>query len=113
MVWRGTVWHGCNTCEEEEDIPLRLSEVDLHDRDEGCIHVITLRCLGVQNLHGEGAPRDPANTIKAHYEYQQSASNTDYCSHGTTGRLESKRSGCRKYAAWPTCRHSMFVTRQT
>lgn len=95
MLLRGIVWRGCSTCEEEEHIPLRLSEVDLHDRDEGCIHVVTLRCLGVQNLDRESAPRDPANTVKAHYKHQQSASNTDYCSHGTIGRLESKHSGCK------------------
>ena len=51
--------HTCLTCKKEQDVPFWFSEMDLHDSDQGCIHVVTLRCLGIQNLYRKGAPRNP------------------------------------------------------
>ena len=57
--------HRCLTCEKEQDIAFWFSEMDLHDGDQGCIHIVTLRCLGIQNLYRKGAPRDPVWHRKA------------------------------------------------
>ena len=48
----------CLASEEEEDVALGLSQVDLHDCDEGGVHVIRLRRAAVQDLNRIGAPRD-------------------------------------------------------
>ena len=57
--------HRCLTCKKEQDISFWFSEMDLHDGDQGCIHVVTLRCFGIQNLYRKGAPRDPVLRRKA------------------------------------------------
>lgn len=57
--------HICFTCKKEQDVAFWFSEMDLHDSDQGCIHVVTLRCLGIQNLYRKGAPRDPVLHRKA------------------------------------------------
>ncbi len=57
--------HRCLTCKKEQDVAFWFSEMDLHDGDQGCIHIVTLRCLGIQYLHREGAPRDPVLHRKA------------------------------------------------
>ena len=44
--------------EEEQDVALRLGEVDLHDRDQRRVHVVALGRLGVQDLDRVRAPRD-------------------------------------------------------
>ena len=46
---------GEHTSEKEEDVALWLCQVDLHDSDEGGVHVIGLWSLGVQHLHRIGA----------------------------------------------------------
>ena len=38
------------TGQEQQDVALRLCQVDLHDGDERRVHVVALRRLGVQHL---------------------------------------------------------------
>ena len=49
----GRTWQDAShlTSEEEQDVSFRLSQVDLHHRDERRIHVVALRRLGVEHLH--------------------------------------------------------------
>ena len=46
------------TGQEEQDVALRLGEVDLHDGNEGGVEVVRLGLLGVEDLDGEGAAGD-------------------------------------------------------
>lgn len=44
--------------EEQQDVALWLCEVDLHDGDERCIHVVRLWRARVQDFHRVCAPWD-------------------------------------------------------
>ena len=43
---------------EDEDVPLRMSQVYCNGLLHSCIHVVLLRRLGEHGLHREGAPRN-------------------------------------------------------
>ena len=50
---------GCHlACEEQKDVALGLSEMNLHDRDERCVHVVALRRARIQDLHRVRAALD-------------------------------------------------------
>lgn len=55
------LWKACLASEEEQDIALRLSQMDLHDRNQRCVHVVRLGRLGVQDLHWVRPARDGKN----------------------------------------------------
>mmetsp|Transcript_33354 Transcript_33354/g.72868 ORF Transcript_33354/g.72868 Transcript_33354/m.72868 type:complete len:406 (-) Transcript_33354:2027-3244(-) len=46
------------TGQEDKNVAGRLSQVDLQDCHQGCLHVILLGVLRVENLHGEGPARN-------------------------------------------------------
>ena len=43
------------TSEEQEDIPGRFAEVNLHDSNQRCVQIVVLGCLRVQRINGEGS----------------------------------------------------------
>ena len=46
------------TSEEQEDVPGRLAQVNLHDRYKSCVQIVVLGCLRVQRVNREGSTRD-------------------------------------------------------
>lgn len=53
---------------EDQDVACRLREVDLQRLLDGRLHVVLARLLGINDIHGESAARNPDDNVKGEGE---------------------------------------------